>query len=247
MNRFAQVFKCCQHHRMAIIGMVHVRALPMSPMNTLSVDQLIEISCHETEVYKKHGLDGICVENMFDRPYVRSQHSGPEVTACMTRICAEVKRSAGSIPVGVQVLAGLNREALAVCLASGLQFIRCESYVFGHIADEGYMDGCAGPLARYRNQLNANNVLILTDIKKKHSSHAITADVDVLETAKAAEFFLSDGVIVTGSRTGDLPDVGVVDSIKKSGVRLPVIIGSGVSDVNVKSCVDVKTDAVIIG
>lgn len=34
------------------------------------------------------------------------------------------------------------------------------------------------------------------------SAHAITADVDIAETAKAAQFFLSDGVIVTGSATG---------------------------------------------
>ena len=41
-----------------------------------------------------------------------------------------------------------------------------------------------------------NPFLVLADIKKKHSSHAITADV--AETARAAEFFRADGVIVTG-------------------------------------------------
>lgn len=30
----------------------------------------------------------------------------------------------------------------------------------------------------------------LTDIKKKHSSHAITNDVSIDETARAAEYFL---------------------------------------------------------
>ena len=34
------------------------------------------------------------------------------------------------------------------------------------------------------------------------SSHAITADVGITETAEAAQFFGSDGVIVTGSATG---------------------------------------------
>lgn len=34
------------------------------------------------------------------------------------------------------------------------------------------------------------------------SSHAITSDVSVLETMKAAEFFQSDGVILTGGATG---------------------------------------------
>lgn len=35
-----------------------------------------------------------------------------------------------------------------------------------------------------------------------NSSHALTADVSVAETAKAAEFFLADGVVLTGSATG---------------------------------------------
>ena len=49
-----------------------------------------------------------------------------------------------------------------------------------------------------RRSIGADSVLVLADIKKKHSSHAITADVDVAETARAAEFFRADGVIVTG-------------------------------------------------
>jgi predicted TIM-barrel enzyme len=43
---------------------------------------------------------------------------------------------------------------------------------------------------------------VYADIKKKHSSHAITGDVSVAETAAAAQFFNADGVIITGSTTG---------------------------------------------
>ena len=34
------------------------------------------------------------------------------------------------------------------------------------------------------------------------SSHAITSDISISDVAAAAELFLSDGVIVTGSSTG---------------------------------------------
>lgn len=40
-----------------------------------------------------------------------------------------------------------------------------------------------------------------------HSSHAITADVDIVETAQAAKFFLADGVVVTGPATGQVASV----------------------------------------
>lgn len=35
-----------------------------------------------------------------------------------------------------------------------------------------------------------------------HSSHTLTSDVSIEQTAHAAEFFLSDGVIITGAATG---------------------------------------------
>lgn len=37
---------------------------------------------------------------------------------------------------------------------------------------------------------------------REYSSHAITQDVNLVETAKAATFFMSDGIIVTGTATG---------------------------------------------
>nr|CAD7443432.1 unnamed protein product [Timema bartmani] len=144
------------------------------------------------------------MENMNDVPYVQAKHLGPETTAVMSLVCGEVRRLVpSSIPCGVQVLAGGNKEAVAIAHASGLQFIRAEGYVFSHVADEGFTDSSAGELLRYRRQLGADNVLVFTDIKKKHSAHAITSDVSLEETARAAEFFCSDGVIVTGSATGD--------------------------------------------
>ena len=245
MNRFSKVFK---NSRTAIIGMVHMRPLPTSPLNKgLTVQQLIDISCKETEIYLKYNLSAICVENMFDIPYITRKDSGPEVTAIMTRVCAEVKKLAPNIPIGVQVLAGLNHEALAVALAANLQFIRCEAFFFGHIADERYMNGCAGSLLRYRKQLGAESILILCDIKKKHCSHAITSDVSIVETAKSAQFFLADGVIVTGMRTGLSPDLKDIIDIKNANIEIPVLIGSGVDHSNIDLFIDLKVNAVIIG
>src|SRR6185295_9518480 len=112
-------------------------------------------------------------------------------------------RRAVKLPLGVQVLAGANREALAVALCCGAAFVRVEGYVFAHVADEGLIDASAGELLRYRRAIGAEHIKVFADIKKKHASHALTADVSLAETGRAAEFFLADGVIVTGSATGE--------------------------------------------
>ncbi|CAB3367332.1 Hypothetical predicted protein [Cloeon dipterum] len=226
--------------------MIHVDALPGTPLYGGSVSRLIEKACRDAEVYARSNIDGICIENMHDVPYVKSHELRPETTAVMGRVCAEVKRLVGGrIACGVQILAGGNLQALAVAQAADLQFIRAEGFVFGHVGDEGYHDSCAGKLLRYRRELAADHVLIFTDVKKKHSSHAITGDVSIEETAKAAEFFLSDGLIVTGSATGDPVNQSDLVGVKKS-TSLPVLVGSGTTLENVRETAK-NADALIVG
>lgn len=241
MSRF---FKLFHSTKCAVIGMIHVRALPGSPKSQLSVPELVEHACKEATIYQKCNVDGVIIENMFDVPYVMGDQVGPEVTAVMTRISSEIKKILGKMPCGVQVLSGNNFSATAVALAAGLQFVRAESFVFAHIADEGLMQACAGPLLRYSKNIGTTDVLYFTDIKKKHSSHAITSDVSLAQMAKDAAFFLSDGVIITGTETGVPPDAQDLIDVKKTS-DLPVIIGSGVTISNVEDYID--ADALIIG
>ena len=133
------------------------------------------------------------------------------------------------------MLAGGNREALAVAQASQLQFVRAEGFVFSHVADEGWLDGCAGPLLRYRSNIRAGDVRVLCDIKKKHSAHSVTADVSIEETARAAGFFRADGVIVTGGSTGDPANTRELEDVMKAVPSLPVLVGSGVTAANLES------------
>ncbi|GFR87393.1 mitochondrial uncharacterized protein f13e9.13 [Elysia marginata] len=228
MERFWCHFK---HKTGNVIGMIHLRATPGTPRSSYSVNEIIDIACREAKIYKEAELDGVMIENMHDIPYLHTSQVGPEVTSVMSVVCREVKKIFSHGPVGVQVLAGANKEALAVAKAAGLQFIRAEGFVFSHVADEGMMNACAGDLLRYRRAINAEDIMVFTDVKKKHSAHAITADVDVVNTAHAAEFFLSDGVVVTGGATGQAANVADVKAVL-GGVTIPVLVGSGVSSDN---------------
>ncbi|XP_075045332.1 uncharacterized protein F13E9.13, mitochondrial-like [Mixophyes fleayi] len=226
----------------SVIGMVHLKALPGTPGSVLPVTQILEAACEEAELYRRAGIDGLIIENMNDIPY--TLHVGPEITASMATICAAVRQTCPRLPLGVQVLACANQQALAVALAAGLDFIRAESFVFSHVADEGIVNACAGDILRYRKAVGAEHVQIFADVKKKHSSHALTADVSVSDTAKAAEFFLADGVILTGVSTGQEADPGDLREVQSS-VRIPVLIGSGVTLENVDKYIDAS--ALIIG
>src|SRR5580765_1154827 len=195
----------------ALIGMVHVGALPGSPTAHLPVERLVEHAVAEARAYRDAGFAAVAIENMHDRPYLKGG-VGPEVTAAMAVIGQEIRRETGLL-LGVQVLAGANREALAVAHAIGAAFVRVEGFVFAHVADEGLIEASAGELLRYRRAIGAEHVRVYADIKKKHAAHAITADVSIAETARAAEFFLADGVIVTGAATGEAASPADVEAV----------------------------------
>ena len=228
----------------AIVGMIHVRSLPGTPHHRLSVDRIVASAADEARVLAEAGCDALIIENMHDRPYL-NRTVGPEIVAGMTAVAVAV-RSAADLPLGVQVLGGANREALAVAQAGGAGFVRVEGFVFAHVADEGLMPVAdAGPLLRYRKQIGAEDIALLADVKKKHASHSITADVDLAETARAAEFFGADGVIVTGFATGRPTDRDDVQCVKEA-VDLPVAIGSGLTPENL-ACYWPFADLFIVG
>ena len=82
-------------------------------------------ACEEATLYDKFQLDGIIIENMNDIPYCKADQIGPEIVASMTTVAKEVRRCVPrNWPVGVQILAGANKEAMAVALAADLDFIR---------------------------------------------------------------------------------------------------------------------------
>ena len=226
----------------ALVGVVHTGGLPGTPAGDRPIDQIVEIAVAEARAYASAGFHGVMIENTHDRPYLKGS-VGPEIVAALAVIGHEVRRAA-MLPLGVQVLAGANQCALAVALACGASFVRVEGFVFAHVADEGIIESSAGSLLRYRRAIGADRIRVFADIKKKHSAHAVTADVSLEETAKAAEFFLVDGVIVTGIATGQPADPAEVQAVARA-VGVPTLVGSGITLSNVHDYRD--ADALIVG
>ena len=226
-----------------VIAMIHVGALPGTPAGGRPLRVIEAQALREVKLYRDAGVDGLILENMHDTPYLRGR-VGPEIVAAMTVVARAVKDATG-LPCGVQVLAAANREALAVALAAGLDFIRAEGFAFAHVADEGIIDSSAAELLRYRRAIGAERVQVWADVKKKHSAHAITADVGIGETAHAVEFMRGDAVIVTGAVTGDAPKPDDVREVKRA-TKLPVYLGSGVTAANVGKFLG-EADGFIVG
>jgi len=212
MDKFKQLFG----DRKQIIAMIHLAASPGTFNYNNNVKAIINKAVKEAEIYKKSGIETVMIENMHDVPYL-NKNVGHEVSTLMSIIAYEIKHKT-VLKCGIQILAGANKQALAAAHSAGVDFIRAESYVFSHVADEGLMHSDAGELKRYQKQIGAEDILIFTDIKKKHSSHALT---------------------------GEEANVNETELIK-SKINIPVFIGSGINTENISSFYS-YADAFIVG
>ncbi|MFH1470086.1 MAG: BtpA/SgcQ family protein [Pseudomonadota bacterium] len=210
--------------RCALVGMVHLPPLPGSPGWAGDVGAVVAAAERDAERLAAGGCDALLVENMGDLPYLRGRVE-PATVAAMAIATAAVIRF--GLPVGLQVLAGANEEALGVAVAAGARFLRVEGFAYAHVADEGWLDACAGPLLRARASLRAV-VAIWADIRKKHAAHAVTADLSLAEVARGTAFCGADALIVTGTATGAATNPADVAEARAAG--LPVVVGSGVTE-----------------
>lgn len=72
----------------------------------------------------------------------------------------------------------------------------------------------------------------------------MTSDLNIADMARAADFFLSDGVILTGPATGLPANTDEITAVKNA-VDLPLLIGSGVTVENLEQYT--SADALIVG
>jgi uncharacterized protein len=212
--------------------MIAVLPLPEAPRYGGDDERIVAQALADLEHYHAAGVDAVVLENSHDLPYVKPPLPAHAVEV-MKRVAAEGRRRFAG-PIGIQVLEAANETALEIAHEADLDFLRVEGYVFAHVGGAGLIEGCAGRILRRRKELGCEHVKVFGDVKKKHCSHALTGDLDILDEVKQTEFFLVDGVIVTGARTTEPPAVTELRRVKKHA-HVPVLIGSGMTPENIRT------------
>ena len=232
--------------RGALIGMLHLRPLPGAPRYRLDegMASVLSQALTEARMLEDGGFDGVIVENGWDIPFVKPGQVGPETVAALAVVTDRV-RQAIDLPVGVNCLANAVRESIAVAAAAGASFVRANQWVNAYVANEGFIEGQAGVVTRYRHAVGADQVTVWADVQVKLGSHAVTGDRPLAEQARDAAWFDADALIVTGSRLADPPLTGDL-RIVRGATTLPVIAGSGVRRDNLAAVLGCA-DAVIVG
>ncbi|MCC6032489.1 MAG: BtpA/SgcQ family protein [Desulfurococcaceae archaeon] len=237
-----------------LVGVIHLPRLPSTHyVGEVGVEEVVERAVKESRILEELGYGGIIVENFGDAPFLKRVRD-PLTLAAFTVVAREVVKSV-RIDVGINLLRNSGLEAYSIALATGAKFIRVNSLIETLLTDSGVV----GPEApRLRNvRFNYPGVKIFADIVCKHGSSLsylayreqslVKGGTEPLEdlVADAVERGRADALVVTGTRTGEEPDVEFLSKVK-SVSPVPVLVGSGATPENLEALLR-RADGVIVG
>jgi membrane complex biogenesis BtpA family protein len=222
------------------VAVCHLGALPGAPLFAGSLEGVLERAVLDARAAVEGGADALIVENFGDRPFHR-RAVPPETVAALTLATAEVRRAVPGVPVGVNVLRNDARAALAICAATGAEFLRVNVHVGVMLTDQGLVRGEAARTLRARARL-APDALVLADVHVKHAVPLVPRPLaEVAE--EAVERGLADALLLTGARTGSAPERDELAAVRERLPGTPLLVGSGLDASNAASLVPPATGA----
>lgn len=222
--------------RSIILGMVHLDALPGTPLfdETGGLEQVIR---HAQEDYLnliRGGISGVIFCNENDKPY--SKNVGKETVAAMTAVVNRVTGGQPAVPFGIDVQWD-PKAALAVALVTGASFIRgivCGTYC----GDLGFFVPDAEEIIRYRHGIGADHVRVLTNITPEFSHRVDLRPIELIARS-AVNSSLVDGICVSGVMAGSQASYSELMAVKKAVPEVPVIANTGVNASNVREMLSI--------
>jgi uncharacterized protein len=206
------------------VGMVHLMPLPGSPRWGGSIDEVLDRALADAEALEAGGVNGVLIENFGDIPFYPT--AVPPATVAAMTIAVHGVIEASRLPVGVNVLRNDARSALGIAATTGASFVRINVHTGIAWADQGPLVGVAHETLRER-EATGSGVAIFADVFVKHAAHPPGLGLE--DAARDCwERGLADGLIVSGSGTGQPTDAAEVELVKEAVPEAPVWVGSGV-------------------
>lgn len=230
------------HVTRAIIGMVHLRALPGSPRWEGDMSAVVRAALDDARALAEGGVDALVVENHGDVPFTAGRVDAATVAGMAVAI-SEIRRAV-SLPIGVNVLKNDVRSALAVAAATGARFVRVNVHVGAVAADQGIIQSEAHDSLRYRRLLGLG-ISILADVQAKHGMPLAPVPIE-LEARDCYARGLADALVVSGVATGEPTPMSDLKRVRGAVPEAPLLVGSGASPETVAELLSVA-DGVIVG
>jgi membrane complex biogenesis BtpA family protein len=228
--------------RKLFIGVVHLLPLPGSPRWGGGIEALIARAVADARAYDHGGADAVIVENFGDAPFTKC--AVPSETVAAMAAAGAAVRAAVRLPIGFNVLRNDARAALGLCAACEGSFIRVNVHCGAMLTDQGVIEGQAFDTLRRRRDL-CPGVALLADVHVKHAAPLAPMPIET-SARDTLERGLADGLILSGTGTGEATDLEEVRLVRAACPRARLYVGSGVTVDNVAEYLRL-VDGVIVG
>jgi membrane complex biogenesis BtpA family protein len=228
--------------RKPVIAMVHLGALPGSPLHDAKAGLagLVENARKDLAALQAAGVDAVMFGNENDRPYEFEVDTAS--TATMAYVIGTL-RSEIRVPFGVNVLWD-PMSTMALAAATGAAFAR-EIMTGSYASDMGPWNPDAGAAMRYRDRLGRSDLALLFNIS---AEFAWSLDQRPLaDRARSAVFSsIPDAILVSGAITGEAAAMSDLEAVKRVLPATPVLANTGVKHATVAEVLQVA-DGCIVG
>ena len=235
MYKFHKIFKKSK----PIIGVIHFPPL-LGYKNYPGFECIKNKALNDLKALEQGKVDAILLENNYDIPH--KIFVEPETIAQMI-LLAKLVRDKTKLPLGIIVLWNDYKASLSIAKITCAQFIRLPVFVDKVKTNYGTIIGEPKKVVAYQKKIGAEDIAIFTDIQVKHAK--MLEKKDLITSAKQAIKAGSDGLIITGKWTGDAPRLQALKKVKKSVGAFPILIGSGITDKNIKKFFEYADGAIV--
>lgn len=226
----------------ALIGVIHLPALPGSPSAMLGMDEILDRAVADAGAIRDAGFDAIIVENFGDAPF-SPDRIPPASVAAMAIAAFEVRR-ASALPLGINALRNDAAGALGIAAACDASFVRVNVHTGVCATDQGLLEGKAHETLTYRKLLS-RKIAILADVDVKHGRSLSESNI-AAAARNAAYRGHADGLIVTGTATGEPVDPEDLRRVRDAVPDRRLFVGSGATAETVRSLLSLA-GGVIVG
>jgi len=225
-----------------VIGMVHLGALPGSPLYDAErgIEGLVEAAHRDLDALQRAGFDAVMFGNENDRPYEFAVDAAS--TATMAFVIGKLRPEI-TVPFGVNVLWD-PLSSIALAAATGAHFVR-EIFTGAYASDMGSWTPDAGKAVRYRDRLGRRDLALLYNVS---AEFAYSLDQRPLpDRARSAVFSsIPDAILVSGAITGEAAKMADLEAVKAVLPDTPVLANTGVKHATVGEVLRVA-DGCIVG
>ena len=233
--KFKQVFGQVK----PVIGMVHIGALPGSPLHD-PASHLLAAARADLQALQNAGFDAVMFGNENDRPYEFNVDTAS--VAAMAALIGALKAEI-TVPFGVNVLWD-PMATVALGAATGAGFVR-EIFTGTYASDMGPWTPDAGKAMRYRDRLGRSDMAMLYNVCAEFA-HSLDQR-SLPDRARSAVFSsIPDAVLVSGQITGEAAAMSDLEAVKAVLPDTPVMANTGVKHDTVADVLAVA-DGCIVG